>query len=38
MNVTGASRRVVILPDSIDAEDFGKLRVWLRWKGNDAQR
>lgn len=23
---------VVILPDAIDAEDFRKLRVWLRWK------
>jgi toxin CptA len=27
-----ANRRIVILPDSIDAEDFRKLRVWLRWK------
>lgn len=26
-----ASRRVTILPDSLDAEDFRKLRVWLRW-------
>ena len=23
---------VVILPDSIDAEEFRQLRVWLRWK------
>ena len=28
----GRTKRVVILPDSIDAEDFRKLRVWLRWK------
>lgn len=25
-------KSVVILPDAIDAEDFRKLRVWLRWK------
>ena len=25
-------RHVVILPDSLDAEDFRRLRVWLRWK------
>lgn len=28
----GALRHVVILPDSMDAEDFRRLRVWLRWK------
>ena len=28
----GAIRRCAILPDGIDAEDFRKLRVWLRWK------
>ncbi len=28
----GRAKRAVILPDSIDAEDFRKLRVWLRWK------
>ncbi len=28
----GATRRIVVLPDSIDAGDFRKLRVWLRWK------
>jgi toxin CptA len=27
----GATTRIVILPDSIAAEDFRKLRVWLRW-------
>ena len=30
---SGRAKRAVILPDSIDAEDFRKLRVWLRWKG-----
>ena len=28
---TRAVKRVAILPDSVDAEDFRKLRVWLRW-------
>ena len=28
----GKRLSVVILPDSIDAVDFRKLRVWLRWK------
>lgn len=28
----GKVRHVVILPDSIDGEDFRRLRVWLRWK------
>ena len=27
-----ALKRIVILPDSLDAEEFRKLRVWLRWK------
>jgi toxin CptA len=27
-----AIRRIAIFPDSVDAEDFRKLRVWLRWK------
>lgn len=27
-----AVRHVVILPDGVDAEDFRRLRVWLRWK------
>ena len=30
----GAVRHVVLLPDSIEAEDFRRLRVWLRWKRN----
>lgn len=25
-------RHVVVLPDSMDADDFRRLRVWLRWK------
>jgi toxin CptA len=25
------SRSVVILPDSLDAESFRQLRVWLKW-------
>jgi toxin CptA len=25
-------RSVVILPDSMDAEEFRRLRIWLRWK------
>ena len=25
-------RSVVILPDSIDAEEFRRLRIWLQWK------
>ncbi len=28
----GRGISVVILPDAIDAEDFRRLRVWLRWK------
>src|SRR5690606_26774323 len=27
---------VVILPDSIDADSFRRLRVWLRWKWQDS--
>jgi len=29
---TRAVRRIALFPDSLDAEDFRKLRVWLRWK------
>ncbi len=29
---SGRTTHAVILPDSLDAEDFRKLRVWLRWK------
>lgn len=31
-NDSGAIRRCAILPDSLGAEDFRRLRVWLRWK------
>ena len=34
---SGRNTRAVILSDSLDAEDFRKLRVWLRWK-RDPQR
>ena len=29
---TRAVRHVIVLTDSIDGEDFRRLRVWLRWK------
>ena len=28
------ARSVIILPDSLDAESFRQLRVWLRWGGS----
>lgn len=31
------SRSVLILPDSMGAESFRRLRVGLRWSGNTAQ-
>lgn len=30
------TRSVVILPDSMDVEEFRQLRVWLRWKWKDV--
>ena len=27
-----AIKRIVLLPDSLHADDFRRLRVWLRWK------
>lgn len=33
-----AIKRVALLPDSLHAEDFRKLRVWLRWKEDDQPR
>ena len=30
------TRSVVILPDSMDAEEFRQLRVWLRWRWKDV--
>ena len=32
-----AVRHIMILPDSMDAEDFRRLRVWLRWKHGTPQ-
>lgn len=29
---TRRTRRAVILPDSVDARDFRRLRMWMRWK------
>lgn len=29
-------RRVILVPDNVDARDFRRLRVWLRWKQGDA--
>jgi toxin CptA len=26
------TRRAIILPDSVDARDFRRLRIWMRWK------
>ncbi len=31
------TRSVVILPDGIDAEEFRRLRVWLRWRWKNNQ-
>jgi toxin CptA len=28
------ARHVVLLPDSLDGDDFRKLRVWLKWKND----
>ena len=29
---------IVIFPDAVDAEEFRKLRVWLRWKARSEPR
>jgi toxin CptA len=26
-------RRVILVPDNVDADDFRRLRTWLRWRG-----
>ena len=26
-------RRVILVPDNVDVEDFRRLRTWLRWRG-----
>jgi toxin CptA len=31
-DANGRSRAAVILPDAADAEDFRRLRVWLKWR------
>ena len=31
------TRHVTLLPDSLHADDFRKLRVWLRWKEDGAK-
>ena len=33
---TRVARHVLLLPDSLNADDFRKLRVWLRWKEDTA--
>lgn len=33
----GRTRRVIILPDSVDARDFRRLRMWMRWKSGGAE-
>lgn len=30
------AKHLVILPDAVDAEDFRRLRVWLKWRGTKA--
>jgi toxin CptA len=32
------ARHVVITPDNVDAGDFRRLRVWLRWAGHRAAK
>ena len=31
------ARRAVILPDSVDARDFRRLRMWMRWKHGELE-
>lgn len=31
-----ARKRITLLADSLHADDFRKLRVWLHWKGEDG--
>ena len=33
----GRARRAIILPDSVDARDFRRLRMWMRWKSEGAE-
>jgi toxin CptA len=32
------NRNLVVLPDSLPADDFRRLRVWLRWRGSNPPR
>jgi toxin CptA len=34
---SGASMRLALCPDSLQAEEFRQLRVWLRWKKGSAK-
>ena len=34
---SGLVRRVTILPDSLHADEFRRLRVWLRWKDDRSE-
>lgn len=31
------TRRVILVPDNVDARDFRRLRMWLRWKHGQSQ-
>ncbi len=30
------TRKVILVPDNVDARDFRRLRMWLRWKGGEG--
>ncbi len=30
------TRRVILVPDNVDARDFRRLRMWLRWKSGEG--
>lgn len=30
------ARRVILVPDNVDARDFRRLRTWLRWKNGEG--
>lgn len=30
------TRRVILVPDNVDARDFRRLRIWLRWKSGEG--
>jgi toxin CptA len=32
------TRRAIILPDSVDARDFRRLRMWMRWKHEGGEQ